>query len=73
LISFIPIIINIENNKKSSEAAIKYFLVQTFASAIVIFSSLYFYLYNGYTFSNTPNIIITLALCLKLGIAPFHF
>nr|YP_010729637.1 NADH dehydrogenase subunit 2 [Acasta cyathus]WEF49310.1 NADH dehydrogenase subunit 2 [Acasta cyathus] len=73
LMSFIPMIINLENNKKSSEAAIKYFLIQAVASAIVIFSSLYFYLYSGYTFSNAPNIMITLALAMKLGMAPFHF
>nr|YP_009047728.1 NADH dehydrogenase subunit 2 [Striatobalanus amaryllis]AGZ92378.1 NADH dehydrogenase subunit 2 [Striatobalanus amaryllis] len=73
LMSFIPMIINLENNKKSSEAAIKYFLVQAMASAIVIFSALYFYIFNGYSFSNTPNIMITLALCMKLGMAPFHF
>lgn len=71
--SFIPMIINLENNKKSSEAAIKYFLIQAIASAIVIFSSLYFYLFSGYSFTVTPNIIITLALAIKLGIAPFHF
>nr|QTF87986.1 NADH dehydrogenase subunit 2 [Balanus trigonus] len=73
LMSFIPMIINLENNKKSSEAAIKYFLVQAIASAVVIFSSLYFYLFNGYTFSVTPNILITLSLSMKLGMAPFHF
>lgn len=73
LISFIPIIINLENNKKRSESAIKYFLIQAIASAIIIFRSLYFYFFNGYIFSNTPNVIITLALCIKLGIAPFHF
>nr|YP_009935097.1 NADH dehydrogenase subunit 2 [Semibalanus cariosus]QNS22939.1 NADH dehydrogenase subunit 2 [Semibalanus cariosus] len=73
LMSFIPMIINLDNNKKSSEAAIKYFLVQAIASALVIFSSLYFYMYNGNAFSSTPNILITLALCMKLGMAPFHF
>ena len=73
LISFIPIIINLENNKKRREAAIKYFLIQAIASAIVIFRALYFYLFNGYIFSNSPNILITLSLSMKLGIAPFHF
>lgn len=73
LISFIPIIINLDNNKKSREAAIKYFLIQAIASALVIFSSLYFYLLNSHTLSRTSNILITLALCIKLGIAPFHF
>nr|YP_010944287.1 NADH dehydrogenase subunit 2 [Perforatus perforatus]WLW42145.1 NADH dehydrogenase subunit 2 [Perforatus perforatus] len=73
LMSFIPMIINMESNKKSSEAAIKYFLVQAVASAIIIFSALYFYMFSGYTFSKTPNILITLALGMKLGMAPFHF
>lgn len=73
LISFIPIIINIENNKKRREAAIKYFLIQAIASAIVILRSLLFYLIRGNIFSYAPNILITLALCMKLGMAPFHF
>nr|YP_010132857.1 NADH dehydrogenase subunit 2 [Balanus trigonus]QWC93314.1 NADH dehydrogenase subunit 2 [Balanus trigonus] len=73
LMSFIPMIINLENNKKSSEAAIKYFLIQAMASAIVIFSSLYYYLMSGYSFSFTPNAIMTLALAMKVGMAPFHF
>nr|YP_009024529.1 NADH dehydrogenase subunit 2 [Nobia grandis]AHB38955.1 NADH dehydrogenase subunit 2 [Nobia grandis] len=73
LMSFIPMIINLENNKKSSEAAIKYFLIQAIASAMVIFSSLLFFMYSGNQFSTTPNILMTLALCLKLGMAPFHF
>lgn len=73
LISFIPIIINLENNKKRREAAIKYFLIQAIASAIVIFRSLYYFLLGGYSFSYTPNAIMTLALAIKVGIAPFHF
>nr|YP_009227888.1 NADH dehydrogenase subunit 2 [Armatobalanus allium]AII19535.1 NADH dehydrogenase subunit 2 [Armatobalanus allium] len=73
LMSFIPMIINLESNKKSGEAAIKYFLIQAMASTVVIFSSLMFFLFSGYSFSFTPNIIITLALCMKLGMAPFHF
>lgn len=71
--SFIPIIINIENNKKSREAAIKYFLIQAIASAIVIFRSLLFYLWRGRVLSHSANIFLTLSLCLKLGMAPFHF
>lgn len=73
LISFIPIIINLENNKKSREAAIKYFLIQAIASAIVIFSSLLFYIFRENILSFTSNILITLSLCIKLGMAPFHF
>nr|QOC70760.1 NADH dehydrogenase subunit 2 [Tetraclita squamosa squamosa] len=73
LMSFIPLIINLENNKKSSEAAIKYFLVQAIASSLVIFSSMFFFIFSGSAFALSPNIIITLALCTKLGMAPFHF
>nr|AZQ05984.1 NADH dehydrogenase subunit 2 [Catomerus polymerus] len=73
LMSFIPMIINLEYNKKSSEAAIKYFLIQAIASSLVIFSSLMFFLYSGNLIPYSPNFIITLALCTKLGMAPFHF
>lgn len=73
LISFIPIIINIENNKKSRESAIKYFLIQAIASSIVIFRAIIYNLFRTIIFSFTPNVLITLALCIKLGIAPFHF
>nr|YP_010139424.1 NADH dehydrogenase subunit 2 [Tetraclita kuroshioensis]QQK55090.1 NADH dehydrogenase subunit 2 [Tetraclita kuroshioensis] len=73
LMSFIPLIINLESNKKSSEAAIKYFLVQAIASSLVIFSSMFFFIFSGNIFVLSPNIIITLALCTKLGMAPFHF
>nr|YP_009471521.1 NADH dehydrogenase subunit 2 [Tesseropora rosea]AVH80317.1 NADH dehydrogenase subunit 2 [Tesseropora rosea] len=73
LMSFIPLIINLETNKKSSEAAIKYFLIQAIASALVIFCSMFFFIYTGVFFILSPNILITLALCTKLGMAPFHF
>nr|YP_010577117.1 NADH dehydrogenase subunit 2 [Megabalanus coccopoma]YP_087057.1 NADH dehydrogenase subunit 2 [Megabalanus volcano]UZN92563.1 NADH dehydrogenase subunit 2 [Megabalanus coccopoma]BAD44759.1 NADH dehydrogenase subunit 2 [Megabalanus volcano] len=73
LMAFIPMIVNTEFNKKSSEAAIKYFLIQAFASAMVIFAAFYFYLYGGSFLSKSSNIFITLALSLKLGMAPFHF
>nr|YP_009473491.1 NADH dehydrogenase subunit 2 [Tetraclita rufotincta]AVI57975.1 NADH dehydrogenase subunit 2 [Tetraclita rufotincta] len=73
LMSFIPLIVNLENNKKSSEAAIKYFLIQAIASSIVIFSSMLFFLFSGAFFILSSNILITLALCTKLGMAPFHF
>nr|YP_009227927.1 NADH dehydrogenase subunit 2 [Tetraclitella divisa]AII19600.1 NADH dehydrogenase subunit 2 [Tetraclitella divisa] len=73
LMSFIPLIINIEMNKKSTESAIKYFLIQAMTSSTIIFSSMFFFIFNGSLFLLSPNIIITLALCMKLGMAPFHF
>nr|YP_010490474.1 NADH dehydrogenase subunit 2 [Neoverruca intermedia]UWM12960.1 NADH dehydrogenase subunit 2 [Neoverruca intermedia] len=73
LMSFIPMIINLDHNKKSSEAAIKYFLIQAIASAIVLYSSLMFILFSGNMITLIPSFIITMALGMKLGMAPFHF
>nr|YP_009227914.1 NADH dehydrogenase subunit 2 [Chelonibia testudinaria]AII19561.1 NADH dehydrogenase subunit 2 [Chelonibia testudinaria] len=73
LMSFIPLALNLEYNKKSSEAIIKYFLVQAIASSMIIFSSFYSFILDGNYFMLSPNILFTLALCTKLGMAPFHF
>nr|AGX31548.1 NADH dehydrogenase subunit 2 [Notochthamalus scabrosus] len=73
LMSFIPLIINLESNKKSSEAAIKYFLVQAIASALVIFSTFVYFLYSGSIISSKLNLVVSIALATKLGMAPFHF
>nr|YP_009471694.1 NADH dehydrogenase subunit 2 [Altiverruca navicula]AVI15451.1 NADH dehydrogenase subunit 2 [Altiverruca navicula] len=72
LMAFLPMIINLENNKKSSEAAIKYFLIQAIASLMVLMSFLiYFFLSNFFIFS-LPNLILTISLSMKLGMAPFY-
>jgi NADH-ubiquinone oxidoreductase chain 2 len=69
--AFIPIILN-KLNLNSSEASIKYFLVQAFASLLIIFSRLMVSTYNqSYRFVNTFD-IITLSLGIKTGIAPIH-
>lgn len=81
LLSFIPLIIKNNNNLNYSEAALNYFLVQAFASTIILFSiimeiirnKLIFFLTIRRTYSNMPITIITLTLMLKLGAAPFHF
>nr|BBB16169.1 NADH dehydrogenase subunit 2 [Pagurus maculosus] len=62
LMSFIPIILTM-NNRYSSEAALKYFLIQALGSSFIIFSG-----------SNIMSFFMILsALLLKLGAAPFHF
>ena len=67
LISFIPLIIN-KINPYSSEAALKYFLIQALSSTLIILSScLILHLYN-FTL-----MVILIALLLKLGAAPFHY
>lgn len=76
LISFIPLIINIKN-LISTESAIKYFLTQTFASLIFLFTSIIYILKYNILFNYSPfineNIIINRTIILKLGAAPFHF
>nr|YP_008815698.1 NADH dehydrogenase subunit 2 [Engaeus lengana]AGZ13067.1 NADH dehydrogenase subunit 2 [Engaeus lengana] len=67
LMSFIPLLSS-KTNLLSSEAALKYFLVQALGSAGLIFSS-------SISFSAAPFFLLTisLALLLKMGSAPFHF
>lgn len=73
ILSFIPLIIN-NKNIVSSEAAIKYFLIQASASAIFLFLCIYNSFYNFiYFFYNTNSInLIIIPLIMKLGAAPFH-
>lgn len=77
LLSFIPLI-RIKNNPFSSEASIKYFLIQALASSIFLFSviiiiSKRFIITDIIIFNKILFIIINSALIIKLGAAPFHF
>nr|QNV11646.1 NADH dehydrogenase subunit 2 [Synapha fasciata] len=77
LLSFIPLMID-TNNLLSTEASLKYFLVQTFASLILLFSMMMFILFNNFIYSMSINnylysSLIFLALIIKSGMAPFHF
>lgn len=67
LLSFIPLI-SIKNNKYSSEAALKYFLIQALGSTILLISTIII-LIKIHIFS----LILLIALLLKIGSAPFHF
>nr|YP_009725530.1 NADH dehydrogenase subunit 2 [Homoeoxipha nigripes]QHQ73121.1 NADH dehydrogenase subunit 2 [Homoeoxipha nigripes] len=71
MMSFIPMLSE-KNNILSSEASLKYFLIQALSSSIFIMSSI-----SMLNFSNLfPNIfenLIILSLMIKLGSAPFHF
>nr|YP_009255987.1 NADH dehydrogenase subunit 2 [Solenocera crassicornis]YP_010580180.1 NADH dehydrogenase subunit 2 [Solenocera melantho]ANF05071.1 NADH dehydrogenase subunit 2 [Solenocera crassicornis]AXJ93135.1 NADH dehydrogenase subunit 2 [Solenocera crassicornis]UZS90564.1 NADH dehydrogenase subunit 2 [Solenocera melantho] len=67
LMSFIPLISS-KNNQYSSEAALKYFLIQALGSSIIILSA------SLMLFSpSLSNTLFSLALLLKAGAAPFHF
>jgi NADH-ubiquinone oxidoreductase chain 2 len=75
LLSFIPLIIN-TNNLISSEASLKYFLTQALASSIFLFAVILIFIlrnWDNYITSIYRNLIISSALFLKSGAAPFHF
>nr|ASS30692.1 NADH dehydrogenase subunit 2 [Stemonopa insignis] len=67
LLSFIPLITK-NKNQYSSEAALKYFLIQALGSALIIFSASTMLLMK-----DLSTIMMTAPLLLKLGAAPFHF
>nr|AAV67606.1 NADH dehydrogenase subunit 2 [Anolis allisoni] len=76
-LAIIPIISTM-HHPRSTEAATKYFLTQTAASALILFSSMT----NAWNLGSwditqtlTPpsHILLTMALAMKLGLAPVHF
>lgn len=77
LLSFIPLISD-KTNQFSTEAALKYFLTQALASALLIFRAVTLGLQTQFTFSQPwisypVNDLIGATLLLKIGAAPFHF
>nr|YP_009745919.1 NADH dehydrogenase subunit 2 [Dolichosciara megumiae]QIH95777.1 NADH dehydrogenase subunit 2 [Dolichosciara megumiae] len=78
LLAFIPIIVS-KNNLNNSEASLNYFLIQAFASTILLFSMIFliindnFMFMNSLIFNNMHMKLIILALMMKLGAPPFHF
>nr|YP_010520596.1 NADH dehydrogenase subunit 2 [Coenobita clypeatus]UXP76992.1 NADH dehydrogenase subunit 2 [Coenobita clypeatus] len=67
LLSFIPLMLT-KSDQYSSEAALKYFLIQSLGSSLVVFSASLMLIYPGIAL-----VILFCALILKLGGAPFHF
>nr|YP_010737128.1 NADH dehydrogenase subunit 2 [Botyodes diniasalis]WEP25227.1 NADH dehydrogenase subunit 2 [Botyodes diniasalis] len=73
LLSFIPLINN-SNNILSSEASLKYFLVQSIASINLLFCIiLKMILMENIEMNNLLMIMINSSLLMKMGSAPFHF
>lgn len=77
ILAFTSILIK-KTNSRSTEAATKYFLVQSTASIILIIAIIYNSLFpEQWTMINNINqsssLVIIIALAIKLGIAPFHF
>lgn len=72
--SFIPLSIK-TNNLFSSEASLKYFLIQVLASRILLFTVITFFFIENIKINKQVilNVIISSTLILKRGVAPFHF
>nr|YP_010454177.1 NADH dehydrogenase subunit 2 [Lusepiola birostrata]QXJ42206.1 NADH dehydrogenase subunit 2 [Lusepiola birostrata] len=75
LMSFLPLM-NIKGKMLEAEASMKYFIIQSMSSSMLIFISIMMYSYNmsWYSmFNNMMTTLILLSLILKLGGAPLHF
>nr|YP_009967185.1 NADH dehydrogenase subunit 2 [Zeuzera multistrigata]APO08603.1 NADH dehydrogenase subunit 2 [Zeuzera multistrigata] len=73
LLSFIPLISS-SKNSLSSEASLKYFLVQSIASINFLFVILLkMFLMKNFITNNIISIMINSPLLMKMGSAPFHF
>lgn len=77
ILAIIPIIIN-KHNPRATEASTKYFLTQSTASILLIIAVIINLIFSGQwtvikLFNPVASILITIALTIKLGIAPFHF
>nr|WDE34257.1 NADH dehydrogenase subunit 2 [Bavayia ultramaficola] len=76
-LAIIPIISK-QHHPRATEAATKYFLIQATASAVILFaSSLNAWKTGQWNIYQTPSpesiMLLTLALAMKLGLAPLHF
>nr|YP_009652601.1 NADH dehydrogenase subunit 2 [Crocidura fuliginosa]QCF45888.1 NADH dehydrogenase subunit 2 [Crocidura fuliginosa] len=77
MMAIVPILMK-KYSPRSMEAATKYFLTQATASMILMLAIIINLMYSGqWTITNMENYIastlITIALVMKLGLAPFHF
>nr|YP_010511694.1 NADH dehydrogenase subunit 2 [Palaeoagraecia brunnea]UXL83018.1 NADH dehydrogenase subunit 2 [Palaeoagraecia brunnea] len=76
LLSFIPLMTN-QKNILTTEASLKYFLIQAFASSVLLFSIITSYVMSDLVFQYNiqfpQSILVSSALLLKMGAAPFHF
>nr|YP_009727744.1 NADH dehydrogenase subunit 2 [Rhinoestrus usbekistanicus]QHX99782.1 NADH dehydrogenase subunit 2 [Rhinoestrus usbekistanicus] len=72
LLSFIPLMS--DSKLMSTEASLKYFLTQALASSILLFAMIMYLLnFNKINSTYLSKMMISSALFLKSGIAPFHF
>nr|YP_009927468.1 NADH dehydrogenase subunit 2 [Natula pravdini]QFG38970.1 NADH dehydrogenase subunit 2 [Natula pravdini] len=72
MMAFIPMLSE-KNNIMSSEASLKYFMIQAMSSSIFIISSMILMNSMNFLFSIMFQYMIIISLMMKLGSAPFHF
>lgn len=77
ILAIIPIIIK-KHNPRATEASTKYFLTQSTASILLMIAVIINLIFSGQwtvikLFNPVASMLITIALAIKLGIAPFHF
>nr|YP_010833707.1 NADH dehydrogenase subunit 2 [Tympanophyllum maximum]WFP43215.1 NADH dehydrogenase subunit 2 [Tympanophyllum maximum] len=75
LLAFIPLITSCQN-PLSTEASLKYFLIQAFASSTLLFSFIlmqFMTKINMLFYQELLPTLMTSSLLLKMGAAPFHF
>nr|UXX46875.1 NADH dehydrogenase subunit 2 [Sabethes cyaneus] len=76
LLSFIPLMNEGKKNLMTSESSLKYFLIQAFASSILLFSiilNMLMFNNNWMMLNNFNELLMLSTLLLKSGAAPFHF
>nr|WPM97851.1 NADH dehydrogenase subunit 2 [Argyropelecus aculeatus] len=76
-LAILPLMVG-SHHPRGVEAAVKYFLVQATAAALILFGSLSSAWLTGewmivHLFAPAPAILVILALALKVGLAPMHF
>nr|YP_009754751.1 NADH dehydrogenase subunit 2 [Megaerops niphanae]QIP52799.1 NADH dehydrogenase subunit 2 [Megaerops niphanae] len=77
MLAIIPILMK-KYNPRSMEASTKYFLTQATASMLLMLAITINLVHSGQWSTTTPlsptaSVIMTLAMAMKLGLAPFHF
>nr|AVN68344.1 NADH dehydrogenase subunit 2 [Euphyllodromia sp. Z257] len=75
LLSFIPMMSN-SNNIYTTEASLKYFLIQALTSSILLFTILYFTIKDNMfmTMNNSiVHLLLMSTLMMKMAAAPFHW
>nr|BBE28345.1 NADH dehydrogenase subunit 2 [Tragulus javanicus] len=77
MLAIIPIMMK-NFNPRAMEAAVKYFLTQSTASMLLMMAVIINLMFSGQwtimnLFNPTASMLMTMALAMKLGMAPFHF